>query len=1076
MALNAKQTLRPDDCPTLALHPVWGDLSAHLRRIVGAAQQGDPLAPVTVVGPSVYSNLTMRQELGRYGFANVRFLVFPRLAEFLGAPSLASQGRGPLTPVLENAAIRAVTSKASGVLSQVSSHSSTILSIRRTFRQIRHASEDALDRLAAQGGLREEVVGLYRNFRGQTKEFYDAEDLARAAAEAVRSGRTAGLSDLGFIIFFMLSDMSPGEKALVAELAAVGRCAVLLGVTGDAEADAPVETLANDLLPFLGEPDRQATRSDEQAPALAPSGKRLLIAPDPHEEVRWVIRQIVKKAEQGTPFHRMAVLYGAQTPYSTLVREELQLAGIPVSGPNPFPLAQTAVGRTLSGLMQLSDGQFSRDVVMDWLMGCPVQALGNNDAAGFNPSNWDAISKRAGVVGGLDQWVERLGRYASDTERSARSREQKGEISESQAELMVAEAQEARRLLRFVRRLSEDVSPPPDGSKWGSFSGWALGLLTRYLAPDSRMPEPERGIFDKIRDILEGLAAAEGIDPSPSLDVFKASLEEALQGPAGHSGPTGQGVFVGPIASAAAMNFDAVHITGMIEGAVPTPTGDDPLIPDVNRREAGGAGVGLPLRDARLAEDRYAFLSALGAAPEATLSFPRASPAGQRAHYPSRCLLEQASVIEGSPVHTSDLWSLDGKPWLTILRSMEQSLASVSGSTAADLHDYNLERLWSWKWTGLETRKHPLAASGILAKSFELGRQRYASPGFTEWDGNLSGALEGSRLAERLENTPLSPTSLEQWAGCPFRYFLGHVLRISALDDPEEIYAITPLEKGSLVHGILEEFIGGAQKDGTLPQPGEPWSRQHRAALESIARSHFKEAENRGATGKRLIWRLEQDDILNDLYSFLEADTALRGRFGVSPVHFEARFGRDGDPWPAAELPVDGGAPLKFRGVIDRVDTDPSGRNVLVMDYKTGSSRPYEGLKDDPIDKGKHLQLAIYSLAARNALGEGANVTAAYWFTSSRGGFDLAPPVPLDIADEDTLGRFKDGVSTIVSGIKNGLFPANPGEPDNRNRDDFTNCRFCDFKPLCPSRKDTLWRKKKGYPLLASYLQLSEGE
>ena len=100
------------------------------------------------------------------------------------------------------------------------------------------------------------------------------------------------------------------------------------------------------------------------------------------------------------------------------------------------------------------------------------------------------------------------------------------------------------------------------------------------------------------------------------------------------------------------------------------------------------------------------------------------------------------------------------------------------------------------------------------------------------------------------------------------------------------------------------------------------------------------------------------------------------------------------------------------------------------MDYKTGSSRPYAGLKDDPIDKGKHLQLAVYSLAARRALGADANVTAAYWFTSSRGGFALAPPEPLDIASEETLGRFQEGVSTIVSGIKSGLFPANPGEPD----------------------------------------------
>ena len=144
MALNAKQTLRPDDCPKLALRLAAGDSPDYLRRVVDLVQQGDSLEPVTIVGPSVYANLTLRHELGRSGFANVRFLVFPRLAEFLGAPSLASQGRRPLTPVLENAAIRAVTANSSGDLSEVSSHSSTITSIRRTFRQIRHASQEAL--------------------------------------------------------------------------------------------------------------------------------------------------------------------------------------------------------------------------------------------------------------------------------------------------------------------------------------------------------------------------------------------------------------------------------------------------------------------------------------------------------------------------------------------------------------------------------------------------------------------------------------------------------------------------------------------------------------------------------------------------------------------------------------------------------------------------------------------------------------------------------------------------------------------------------------------------------------------
>ena len=156
-------------------------------------------------------------------------------------------------------------------------------------------------------------------------------------------------------------------------LAESDACAVFLGLTGDPEADTPIEELAGALSPFLGSPERQEPAAGESLPARSAAGKRLLIVPSLHEEVRWVIRQLAHRVEQGMPFHRMAVLYGARTPYDTLVREELELAGIPVSGPNASPLARTSAGRTLKGLVGLSGGEFKRHDVMDWLMGCPVR-------------------------------------------------------------------------------------------------------------------------------------------------------------------------------------------------------------------------------------------------------------------------------------------------------------------------------------------------------------------------------------------------------------------------------------------------------------------------------------------------------------------------------------------------------------------------------------------------------------------------------------------------------------------------------------------------------------------------------
>ena len=363
--------------------------------LVREAQRDDALAPVTVVGPSSYANLSLRQELGAGGFANVRFILLPVLAELLGGAAMARSGRRPLTAVLERVWLREVMAGATGPLAPVRDHAATQASVRASFAELRQVGEDVLAGLETKGALRRELVTLYREFRRKVgKEWYDAEDLVEAAAGAVRQGEAPALADLGTILFYLPRRVSPAELGLIEALAERRLCYVVLGTTGDDDADGPVEALAGSLDATMGA--RVAVEPGDVEDGRRQGEARLHVAPTAHEEVRWAIRRIAQEVrEEGTPFHRMAILYRMDNPYASLVRDELRMAGIPMAGPDRQTLADSAAGRTLMGLLGMPEGEFRRADVMEWLTSCPVRPPGVT-GGGFSPSRWDSLTRAAG--------------------------------------------------------------------------------------------------------------------------------------------------------------------------------------------------------------------------------------------------------------------------------------------------------------------------------------------------------------------------------------------------------------------------------------------------------------------------------------------------------------------------------------------------------------------------------------------------------------------------------------------------------------------------------------------------------
>jgi ATP-dependent helicase/nuclease subunit B len=1021
---------------------------AALGQAVRAAKGADPLAPVTVAVPSTYAGLALRRSLaGPYGFVNVRFLGLARLAELIGAPALAEQRRRPLTRPLRAEAVRTVLADAGEPFADVAGHPATEQALDASFLDLRRAGDEALDQLVRAGEPATSAVRLYREFRRRTASFYDDEDLASAAAAAL-SGSPPALRELGDVILFLPTRLSPAETALVRALGHAGRMRVLLGLTGDTNADRATEELAARLA--------DVGTAERASDTPTPTGSSAVSAPDPEDEVRAVVRDIVALAAAGTPLHRTAILFRLDEPYARLAHELLDAAGVAWTGPSTRRLAETTAGRVLLGLLRLADSDFARDAVVEWIASGPVRDP--VDGRAVLASRWDTLSREAGIVSGLAQWNERLSRLAH---RVTAELEATGdELSEGARRHREADREHARDLARFVADLGARLAPPSPGT-WPRLAAWARDLLDVYLGGEGRRttwPEPEVEAARRVIDALDGLAALAEIRAEATLATFVRALESELDVPAGRVGRFGAGVFVGRVHDAYGADFDVVHLLGMVEGAFPPLGREDPVIPDRARRLTDGA---LAVHAVRRAEERRDYLAALAAAPVRSLSYPRADPRAQRKRLPARWLLESASQLAGEPVGADELIRLPSAAWLRVVPSFEAGVRAPG--EAGSLTERDVDSLRTWQEARRPLDHHPLvAATPSLAAGVSAVRDR-RSAALTRFDGHV-GPVSGL-LPD--ENAALSPTSLESWAMCPFSYLLGRVLRVRAVDRPEANDRISPLERGRLVHAVLAEFLDSVEP---RTSPDQPWADDERALLLAIAERCCNAAEAEGLTGRPLLWKLDRRRILREIEGFLDTDEEVRHALGIVPRAGgrELRFGFGDESGEPAAVTLADGRTVRFHGYIDRVDQGPGGSPIVVFDYKTGRV-------DDPaagLERGTRLQLPVYALAS-SRLDPTADVRAYYWSVGASGSDALSDPVDLD---EPTRAQFADRVSTIVDGIGDGVFPAFPDSPrqDGRGRETWENCCYCPFDRVCPPARDDDWTRKRVDPVVARFRELAD--
>jgi len=1030
-----------------------------LSDLISEKKQADVFAPVTVVVPSQYAGVALRRALAAdHGLLNVRFMILPRLAEYIGSPALAKDGISPLVPLMEIASIRHISMEggADGPLRSVAQHEGLPALLRKTFRELSLVDADDLSNLAKTDDLRAQLVDWYLRFKEDSQGFYAQEDLMRAAEEALARGSASDtLRDIGFVVFYLLDDLTRSEVRLINRLIVMDQAGMIVGMSGESDIDEDTLRTIKEIDDGIG-----TSFANDDHENLLPL--QLLSAPDAREEIRWIVRDISRRSEAGTPFHKIAVLYRQLEPYASLVPTQLGLAGIPTAGPNHTPLSSTPSGRSLLGMLAVMNSDLSRPELLKWLSECPIKLdMGAQDARGLS-ADWEVLSRRAGIVKGINQWEERLDALYSRVSRQVVSAEKLEETSPAKLGGLRRMSSSIRSLQVFVKDFYLRTDSPP-GDTWYELSGWMKSLLEHFTWSEEAWPSGQRTTHERILEILDEFAALDQTALSPSKDVFLEILEQILESPSGRLGQTGNGVFVAPVETSRAMAFDVVYLVGMCEGDFPAPPPQDSLLPYETRESVGNGSV-LESQHVFRIRQRRAFLTAQASADQYVLTYPRADSKSQRPRFPSPWFMDAVQQLHGTSVTCADIPRLANESWMEVIQSPSHSLESAGTVSPADIHDRDVASVSQWRASGNDLKDHYLTTPGsAISRSISLNESRWSNQ-ITRWDGDVSAYLD---VGEVLRQGPVSATGLESWARCPFSYFLGNVLGLRALDSPEDVLTISPIDRGLLVHRILERFIVEEMKLNDGSDRTKTERKDQVRILRRIAEDEFNRAEARGLTGKPLLWVAAKDEVLRDLLGFLDADRAWLEEQNLEPLWAEKSFGfGHADSLEPLNIILKDGSELSFRGMIDRVDVSKDKKKIVVTDYKTGSSYSYRNMDKDPLDAGRRLQLPLYSLAAKRSLDGVEEAQGSYWFVSASSNFDRKV---IDLAQVED--RFNEVIESISSGIQSGLFPANPGPPGQYGPE---NCGYCDFIRICPANKSALWERKKNDKRLASYKGLSD--
>jgi ATP-dependent helicase/DNAse subunit B len=773
-------------------------------------------------------------------------------------------------------------------------------------------------------------------------------------------------------------------------------------------------------------------------PSADATGAMCIEAPGMLGEVRLVARRIKELLREGVQPDDVLVILRDLTPYADLIHEVFDEYEIPLDLDYAAPLTRNPAVAVLLRALRLPED--------DWPFAAVTALLRNTY---FRPS-WPEAAERPDLPQRAEMLLRLLGEPRG---REAYLAAVRRWAEQPQPGLEDEDAEELRR--RRIHELAKECGPflarfflaweeTPSRARLAGHADWLrrfaedLGIV-QAAAEDAR----DREALEILWRELDLWAEREGTRRGQGAVLERRRFHSRLLSLASEAGlartiPGPGRVRVLAAAQARHLEADHVFLLGLGERNFPRLTPPPSLLDEQERQDWRAAGIELSATDNLLSEEMLLFYQAVTRARRSlVLSYPAVDERGQDL-LPGSFYLAALECFQPGTV--------------PVLRR-RMLLEGFDRDEPLSPAEYRVRVAAHWHEGAAEIADLPQDLKANLAAAAELVRWRFREKQYTPYDGAFRDAHVIAELAQRFGPEKIfSPTALEDYVACPFRFFLRHVLRLEPLEEPSEEIEVT--RRGQAFHRALARLHRHLKEAG-VHHPNDTVEQQVLLEVRTAVEEDIHRAPSQAS---KALWQLEGQRLLRiarrygtQWQKFL---TPWRER-GVlpRPHYFEVEFGLPSSAGVSSHGPLvirTAEVEVRISGRIDRVDVVEleSGVGFWIIDYKTGRASHYTS---NDLAEFRRLQLTLYALAVEEVLLAGRDARPlglAYWLVS-----DTGPKIALPASRNQVLWleetqrwrtireQLQGWVATLAANIRRGRFPLQPRSP--------TCTQMCAFGQIC---------------------------